>query len=166
MKKFLFLINLAGAFLSSYTSSFGAVAVPVPPSDDHRFSTQIKGPRSMHHSFSKEEIGSMFMQVVDGRNDPMSLLRGGWESLPTKSDEDVDGLSETYLIEGYKELYFRFEHEKDVENAAKALWRASQIQEYAEGLFTVFLKDLGIHSSRPTEEEINHILRTKFSRKS
>jgi hypothetical protein len=157
MKKFLYLISLSIASLSFARTEVATLNV------HHHPISLIKGAHSMPHTPSDEEIGRTFMEVVDHDKNARSLVELGWDYLPTEDNEDIDGLSETYLLEGYKKLYLLFEVDKDALNAAKALWRGLQVQEYEEGLFSAFVKDLGIKNIHETEEEISKVLQARFS---
>jgi hypothetical protein len=168
MKKSLPLKAFILVFLSTYDFSLATTevisAVPHrPDSVEHRAPVRERHTMSPK-SIDPKEVGNLFMRVVDDRESPDLLLTLGWNRLPIAQNEDIDGLSEDYLLEGYKKIYFLSEERKNIEDAARALFYGSQVQQYSEGLFSSLLKDLGIDTPKPTLDNIKGILRSKLSK--
>jgi len=167
VKKFSILKAVLLAFLSAYNFSLASLGevlmVPAHGFVNLHHKTSVRGEQGMP-KVSDSELGHLFVRVVDHKESADLLLEKGWDRLPIEQNEDIEGLSEDYLLEGYKKIYFYLEDRKDIENAAKALFHGSLVQEYSEGLFSLFLKDLGIDNPKPTLDNIKEALRARFSK--
>jgi hypothetical protein len=84
-----------------------------------------------------------------------------WMQMPMK-EYVRRGLSETILLQAYETMYLVFEENKDLDNAANALYYGSKVSKVKDGLFYMLLDSLGIKGENPTLEYIREVLRKNF----